>query len=156
ALFRSPVHRIIRHDLSESRVLEDQLRRLEKLSLSLEDYFVRREEQITGELSPAKFVLFPDTGAPLELHNLAGVAEGIRQLGSRGSEIKRFKGLGEMNPDELWETTLDPAKRSLLKVVVSDDASDAQQLEIDSHEADRLFSILMGDDVASRRVFIET
>ncbi len=81
--------------------------------------------------------------------------EGIRQLGSRGSEIKRFKGLGEMNPEELWETTLDPTKRSLIKVVLSDDAGDDQQFEVDAHEADRLFSILMGDDVDSRRTFIE-
>ena len=148
-------HRLVRQDLPETRSLEESLRRLEHLGLSLDDLFIRREEQITGELSPAKFVLIPHSGAPLELDNLAAVSDGIRQLGARGTEIKRFKGLGEMNPEELWETTLDPARRSLLKVVITPDPNDPHQFELDTQEADRLFSILMGDDVESRRVFIE-
>ncbi|MCK6483410.1 MAG: DNA topoisomerase (ATP-hydrolyzing) subunit B [Phycisphaerae bacterium] len=149
------VRRVVREELSESAALEAQFRRIEQLGLSVDDYFSRREEQITGELTPAKFVLIPESGEPLELDGLAAVPEGVRRLGGRGTEIKRFKGLGEMNAEELWDTTLDPAKRSLHKVVITDEPADAQQFEIDAHEADRLFSILMGDDVESRRMFIE-
>jgi len=80
----------------------------------------------------------------------------VRKLGSRGVQVKRFKGLGEMNPDELWATTMDPARRTLLRVIISEDPQDPEQFQIDAREADRIFSILMGEDVEARRQFIET
>ncbi|MCB9856638.1 MAG: DNA topoisomerase (ATP-hydrolyzing) subunit B [Phycisphaerales bacterium] len=147
---------IVRYELPESDEIEEAIAWFEKHGISIEDYFMRREELVTGELTPAKYVLIPNTGEPVELNGLAHVAEGIRSLGQRGATVKRFKGLGEMNPEELWETTLDPSKRKLLQVVISEEAEDIEQVEVDGRAADRIFSILMGNDVEVRRGFIET
>ena len=61
-----------------------------------------------------------------------------------------------MNPEELWSTTMDPAKRTLLRVRITEDDTDAEQFQVDAREADRIFSILMGENVEARRQFIET
>jgi DNA gyrase subunit B len=78
---------------------------------------------------------------------VAGVSEilpAIRRLGQKGMDIQRFKGLGEMNAEQLWETTMDPARRTLKQVLVEDAA-----------EAEHIFSVLMGEKVEPRRAFIE-
>lgn len=150
-------HRIIRHSLGECTLLEPVFRKLADSGFSIDDYYMSRQEQVTGELTPAKFALVTEESPAKELNNVAEVVSGVRDLGQKGlSELKRFKGLGEMNPDQLWETTMDPDKRTLRKVIISDEPDDAEQVEIDAREADRIFSILMGDDVESRRQFIET
>ena len=146
---------VARQELGEAEELQRCFSRLRAFDCNVDDLFLRREERITGELSPAIFVLRSRDGELRELENLAELPAGIRASGAKGWELKRFKGLGEMNKEELWETTMNPARRVLRKVVIGESTDDPEQADIDAVEADRIFSILMGENVESRREFIE-
>ncbi|NLX15108.1 MAG: DNA topoisomerase (ATP-hydrolyzing) subunit B [Phycisphaerales bacterium] len=148
-------HRIVRADLTECRVLEEVIGELRNMGLSMDDYYAERVENVDGTLPPARYLLRRDDEQIFELNNLRDLVEQVRAIGGAGMELRRFKGLGEMNGDQLWQTTMDPDLRSLVKVVISDEADDVEQLEVDAREADRIFSILMGDNVEARRQFIE-
>jgi DNA gyrase subunit B len=125
-------------ELHESKAIGDLLQRLDRKGLSVEHYAAQDQplfELIEGEGERA-------TVRPL--FSIPEILAAVKEVGRRGLTIKRFKGLGEMNPRELFETTMDPARRKLLRVDLTD-----------AVEAEEMFTKLMGDEVEPRRQFIE-
>jgi DNA gyrase subunit B len=108
-----------------------------KLGISLKDYLPQEKEKFLLENE--------ETGEELKCSSLKMVYEEIKKIATKGMHIQRYKGLGEMNPEQLWESTMDPAKRTLLKVTLED-----------AVEADRIFTLLMGEEAEPRREFIQT
>jgi len=115
-------------------------------------------EKLIGELGKKGFKIehYADSKTPLfqlidgetthDILAIPRILEIVKEVGRRGVQIKRFKGLGEMNAKELYETAMNPERRRFLKVELNDD---------NSLEAGRMFDILMGDIVEPRRIFIE-
>jgi DNA gyrase subunit B len=128
------------HEVAE---MEKLFQQLGQYGLVIDDYFLTQEESVSGEKLATKYALANDNAT----YDVAGIAQlmpTIHRIGKTGIEVKRFKGLGEMNAEQLWETTLDPNVRTLLRVTL-----------LEAAEAERMFSVLMGEDVERRRQFIE-
>jgi len=140
----------ILRELHENRELTKIIERLADMQIDIDDYTLVQEEAVTGEKLPTRYAwLVKSSNASegediVDVPNIPSILDALHDVGRRGIEIKRFKGLGEMNPEQLWETTMNPATRTLLRVTW-DSASDA----------DQLFSTLMGENVESRRAYIE-
>ena len=145
---QSAPRKATRKELHEVKEMERLFGRLAEFGLSIDDYSLKQTESVTGVQGPTRYELHATDGkgeAIVEpVVNLAEVVAAVLEHGKRGMEIKRFKGLGEMDAEQLWETTMNPADRVLLRVTW-DAAS----------EAEKLFSILMGEDVEPRRKYIE-
>ncbi len=125
-------------ELYESNALQKLIGELDGRGLHI-DHYATQDEPL--------FELIEGAGDKVHsIKSIPGVLAKVMEIGRRGVQIKRFKGLGEMNAKELFETTMNPVRRKLLKVELN---------EQNALEADKMFTILMGDAVEPRRQFIE-
>jgi DNA gyrase subunit B len=120
------------HIVDETLMNSTEARQLAKMAAELQEFHAR-----------AATLHVKDEQYPI--HGPVSLAETIFKIGKKGVAINRYKGLGEMNPEQLWETTLDPNNRRLLQVKITH-----------QDEAEQVFSTLMGDVVEPRRDFIQT
>ncbi len=129
------LHEVVRLNEVDKRIRAD-------FGFDMRDFLLKAAKAVSGEALPTKFEITCGDQRH-QVASLGGICPAIREIGGQGIQVKRFKGLGEMNSDQLWDTTMNPEKRTLLQVKLED-----------AVEASRLFSILMGDDVEKRRNFI--
>lgn len=122
-------------ELFEENDLKEIFDGLLKYQFTLSDYNTASKELI---------YIVNDQGDKTTCYTLRETIDLLRENGKKGIEIQRYKGLGEMNADQLWETTMDPKKRTLIKVTLPDAIG-----------ADHMFTMLMGEEVPPRRAFIE-
>jgi DNA gyrase subunit B len=136
---RNGASRRARHEeLYESHAIKELLEKLARKGFSVEHYAAQDKplfELIEGE---------GDRQQLKPLFSIPEILSSVKEVGRRGLSVKRFKGLGEMNPKELFETTMNPARRKLLRVDLTD-----------AVEAEEMFTKLMGEEVEPRRQFIE-
>lgn len=138
-------------EIFEASEIEQIIIKLEKLGLDAATYFsepvpLAKDAGPTDLAKKAKslYRVSGENREHKEFSCLKDVILYIKEHATKGMHIQRYKGLGEMNPQQLWETTMDPEKRTMLQVTLDD-----------AVEADKMFTVLMGDQVEPRRQFIE-
>ncbi|MFC1699171.1 DNA topoisomerase (ATP-hydrolyzing) subunit B [Candidatus Omnitrophota bacterium] len=131
----------------EARELEKLLAEIEKMGVDAVAHYERAKEEkpVRGKTTkPAPIYKVIYDKEEKGVYSLKELLRFIKTFAKKGMTIQRYKGLGEMNPGQLWETTMDPARRTILKVTLED-----------SVKADEMFTVLMGDAVQPRREFIQ-
>ena len=156
-------------ELHENREIERIVAQLGQWHIDIADWDRVQVETVTGEKEPTRYAWLVDSGKGgksadasdagdgddekstkkrdsgiVEAASVPAIVRALLEVGRRGIEVKRFKGLGEMEAEQLWETTMDPARRTLVRVTLES-----------ASEADALFTLLMGEDVERRRAYIE-
>lgn len=130
-------------DIGELRIVEKLIKQLEKNNIDIGKIISAENKNEASKEPKALFKLtIGDTAQ--EVFTISDTVERLKQTGRKGIGIQRYKGLGEMNPEQLWTTTMDPENRALLQVKIEDAA-----------RADEIFTVLMGDQVEPRRRFIQ-
>jgi DNA gyrase subunit B len=135
--------------LFEAQEVEQIVTKIEKLGLDIATYSaegISQKEATAKEAGKRPKALYRITNEKeqKDLFSLKEVLAYIKEAATKGMHIQRYKGLGEMNPQQLWDTTMDPEKRTILQVTLED-----------AVETDKMFTVLMGDQVEPRREFIE-
>ena len=154
-------------ELHENREIERIIGQLGQWHIDIADWDRVQVETVTGDKEPTRYAWLVDSGKTekhgesaadgddeksprrkdsgiVEAASVPAIVRALLEVGRRGIEVKRFKGLGEMDAEQLWETTMDQARRTLVRVTLES-----------ASEADALFTVLMGEDVERRRAYIE-
>ena len=133
-----PSRRALLHELHEAKAITRVLTRLEELGIAA--------DKLLSDDAPVFELVENSRNVVTAINYVPDILTKVLEIGGRSVSITRFKGLGEMNAKDLYDTTMDPEKRELLRVRLDDD---------NAVQADKMFTILMGDLVEPRRRFIE-
>jgi DNA gyrase subunit B len=131
-------------ELHETKKLEELFGKLRELDLPIEDWYLRIEETDSGERKMTRYLIESGESHKCDIAGIGAIVHEVHTIGREGIDVGRFKGLGEMNAEELWMTTMDPTRRTLLRVTLEG-----------ASNAEAMFSTLMGENVERRREFIE-